>query len=300
MRKGMLILSTVVLVVASSWVATAQAEERTQRKSKVKGIQFFKASATEASGYQSVNLDDGSTLFVSRRPAFANNAATVSTSNTTRGSTLILSLSDEARAQLTDTDQLAIYNNDQFIASTTISNITDDGRISITGLSTQQISMITKMMQRNKAILSGAIISVVSRLSTARAGDLITVDMYLSGAKSVRAFQVMLEVAGGDSGTISRDQMIIDINREDFIFSGVAEIIKGEDQVRGRIGGVKIYGPAELDVNKTVYLGSQTFNVSDDASGTFQFIIRKTDSMVTADVGVSYPYTSINSSITIN
>ena len=60
MRKGKLILSAVVLVVASSWAASVQAQERSQRKTKVSGIQFFKASSTEASGYQSVTLDDGS------------------------------------------------------------------------------------------------------------------------------------------------------------------------------------------------------------------------------------------------
>lgn len=298
MRKGKLILSAAVLVVASSWAVSAQAQERTQRKTKVSGVQFFKASSTEASGYQSVTLDDGSTLFVSRRQAFPANTVTISTSNTTRGNILILSLNDEARTQLADATQLAIYNDNKFIASTTISNITDDGQISITGLSTEQITMITKMMVRKEAILSSATVSVVPRLSSARAGDTITVDMFLSSPTSVRAYQVMLEISGGDSGTLSRDQMIIDNQREDFIFYGVQEIIKGEDQVHGRIGGVKIYGPADFD--NTVYLGSQTFRVSDDAAGKFQINIRRVDTLVSADVGVSIPFKITNSSITIN
>ena len=298
MRKVERIVSAVVMVVGVSWAVSVHAQVRTQRTAKVSGIQFFKATTTQTPGYRSVDLDGGSTLFVAPRIAFSDRAVHAATVITSRGEALQLTLTDEARAQLADADQLAIYMNKQFFASASIASLSDAGQITITGLSSRQLDRLSQLLKRKDVIMAGGTVTIVPRQTSVHPGDLLTVDMFLTGATGVRAYQVMLDTAGGDSGSISRDLMILDANRQDYIFFGTDEIIKGEDQVNGRVGAVKIYGAVNID--QSVYLGSETFLVSDDASGSFQINVRRIDTLVTDDKGNPMPYRVVNTTITVN
>lgn len=297
MQKSKLVITALLLVAGMSY-STAHAQKRTDRgtNAKVSGLQFFKASTTQTGNYRSVNLKDGSTLYVAQVQAFSDRAVRVATSS---GDTLQLTLTDQAKAQLSDSSRLAIYMNNRFFGSASVSQISDDGQITISGLSTRQLSQITQVIQRRKeVVMSGGVITVVPRQFTARAGDQITVDMFLTGAQGIRAYQVKLDITGGNAGTLNRNLMILDADRQDFIFAGTEEIIKGEDQVNGRIGAVKIYGT--VDADQRVYLGSEIFDVSNDAHGTFQVNVRMVDSLITDQSGKSLNFRVEGATINID
>jgi len=283
MQKSKLMITALLLVAAVSY-SNAYAQKRLERNTKVSGIQFFKASSSQVENYRSVSLKDGRTFYVAPEQSFSDRAVRAAT---TSGSTLLLTLTDEASAQLSDASQLAIRMNNQYF-SASINQISDTGQISISGLNTRQLTQLTKVILRREIIMSGGVITLEPRQSSARAGDQITVDMYLAGATGVRAYQVKLDTSGGNTGTLSRNMMILEADRQDFIFAGTDEIIKGEDQVNSRVGGVKIYGT--VDAIQRVYLGSETFDVSSDASGSFQIDVRRVDTLVTDQSGKPMPF----------
>lgn len=297
MQKGKFIMTAVMLVVCVSF-SSAQAQKRADRSVKNTGMQFFKASTSEVSGYRTVNLKDGSTLYVAPRMSFASQSVQTATINTTGGEVLQLTLSADAGASLAEASHVAIYMKGNFFGSASIDGISDDGQISISGLSSRQMNQITQMTLRKGAILQGGTITVVPRQTSVRGGDTLTVDMYLSGAVGVRAYQVKLEVTGGDAGALDRDQMIIDTNQRDYIFAafGTSEVIKGEDQVNGRIGALMISG--SVDATQRSYLGSETFRVSDDASGSFQISINRVDTLLTDERGNPKPFQIVGATVT--
>jgi hypothetical protein len=102
-------------------------------------------------------------------------------------------------------------------------------------------------------------------------GETVDVEVYIDSVDDLGAYEVSLEVTGGDTGSLNLEDLVIDKARPDYVF-GTEDVVDAVDMVGERLGaclmdgGMMVQGPA--------YLGTFTYRASQDASGVFQVTVR--------------------------
>ncbi len=99
------------------------------------------------------------------------------------------------------------------------------------------------------------------------ADGLVDVDVFIDGARDLAAYEVALEVSGGDAGSVVLESLTIDTKRRDYVFAA-ARVRQGLDRRGSRLGAATSDGRG-MNVRRSSYLGTFSFRVSSDASGVF-------------------------------
>ena len=120
------------------------------------------------------------------------------------------------------------------------------------------------------------IITVVPRTLGVAPGGVLDVDVYLSDCTGLMAYQIKLDVAGGDTGALTLEQFSVDRTRKDFLFKG-EQIIEAKAPAVGEIATFRYEGGSSVAEGKYAYLGTFSFRVSEDASGEFFVNINTTE-----------------------
>lgn len=274
MRRGMVVTVAWMVGVSITFVSAASAVERVKSAGKDRAISFRVASATPQEGFEHMSVRGDEDVYVSTEVLFTEKQiVSIETVDVGDGKALELTLTPEAVGKLraAPVRRLAIVSHRRLIAAPQLDALTAEGVARVTGLSVDQVSRLSRMIQAKSAVPVGAILQVVAREANGQAGDLLAVDVFINGASKLRTYQVALDATGGQSGSLTREDAWIDTDRADYVF-GAAEAIKAVDDVHGRIGAVLFDG--EMDAIRTKYLGTYTFRASHDASGTFTITAR--------------------------
>lgn len=124
-----------------------------------------------------------------------------------------------------------------------------------------------------------------------QAGGTVTVEVQISGAVNVAAYQVQLGVTGGSKGTLTLESMSVDRARQDFaFFNSGAEMLDVQDKKAEWVGLVRVLGGG--DIVKPSYAATFTYRASADAAGAFKINIRtdNTDSFLLDGNAVQIPH----------
>lgn len=295
MRKMMMVFTAGV--VALSFGVMVRADDREAKQSKAP-VSFRMATSTPTPDFEKMTLEDGQAIYVSPRVSFTNDEVVSALQGTGRNG-LDLTITAEAAERIgrTPSDRLAVFVDGRLAAAPNLAETDAAGRVVVTELTSAQLQRLSPVLGITSDGGTGAVLRVVPRQTSAQAGSTVTVDVFLSGAPSLRTYQFGVDAVGGRTGSLTREIGRIEEEREDFVL-GTAQAIKAVDDSRGRAGGTMFEG--EVDATNPSYLGTFDYRVSDDASGTFVIKIRVGEDSFLHN-GENFPigFTPINASIKV-
>ena len=99
----------------------------------------------------------------------------------------------------------------------------------------------------------------------------VNVNVYVDAADDLGAYEVSLEVAGGDAGSLELEDVLIDTNHEDYVF-GTASVTKAVSLSGHKLGATLMDGG--VVVAEPAYLGTFSYRASPDARGVFSVAVR--------------------------
>lgn len=102
-------------------------------------------------------------------------------------------------------------------------------------------------------------------------GGTVTVEVRLENVTDLGVFQFMMKSSGGEQGTLTVEDIVINKNRQDYIF-GTAQSIEAVDRRQMRAGGVLMNGGKDFE---SASVATVTLRASEDAAGTFQVNVAK-------------------------
>lgn len=295
MRKMMVMLTTGVVALSVSVMVRAEDREAKQTKA---SVAFRMATSTPTQDFEKMTLEDGQTVYVSPRVSFTSDEVLSALQSTGRND-VDLTITAEAAERIgrTPSDRLAVFVNGRLAAAPGLEETDAAGRVVVTELTSAQLQRLSPVLGITTDGSTGAVMRVVARQTSALPGDIVTVDVFLSGAPSLRTYQFGVDAVGGRTGSLTREIGRIEEQREDFVL-GTAQAIKAVDDSRGRAGGTMFEG--EVDATNPMYLGTFDYRVSDDASGTFVVRIRMgEDSFLHNGESFAIGFTPINATIKI-
>jgi hypothetical protein len=128
-------------------------------------------------------------------------------------------------------------------------------------------------------------------------GEVVAVDVLVSGVADFRGYEVALAATGGRSGSLDIESVIVDRDRHDYVF-GSHEAVDVGDVAGSRVVAAKIAGGVDA---REAYLATFMFRASEDALGTFRIVVREGgDTMLLNSVGSTLNVRSItNASIRV-
>jgi hypothetical protein len=262
-------------------VTSARGDSRTSRDVKGSPVSFRLASSTPVDGYERMTLH-GSTVYVAPRPIWS--GGEVISAQSRESGVLDLTLNSEATRRVTELaresgNRVAVFVDGKLVS---VGGFTaDSGRLSITGLNQLSTDSVLRLLSgvrpAPQPTPTSAFMSVVP---AGVDGDLYYFDVFIQGVQSMRSYQVGLNVEGGNSGNLVREEVAIDEERPDFVFTQL-DYLAPADQIGGRAAGVLKDGV----VNRVEpgYLATFAFRATPDASGTFQVSIDTGSKSLLAD-----------------
>jgi hypothetical protein len=245
--------------------STVIADQRDRvRDLKGGAVTLHEASLQPADGLQRMTLPDGSELYVNVRPVLTGmDVINASTEPSSTGTIMDLRLSGDAARRLTRQGdaRVAVLVGGSAVSAGTI---TTDGRVRLTGLSSENAEKISRVVRGDANPVAGALLTVVP--AGARDG-LQLVDVYLQGAADLRAYQVKLTTGGGESGRLELTDVVREASRADYVF-GDREVIDASSPVTGRL--IATLWEGSVNTATPMYLGTYSFRPSPDAQGVFR------------------------------
>lgn len=268
MRSAMRVLSVglLSLCVASSFV---YAEGKGESKGgKAGGWSVRLGSVSPTAGFEEQSFG-GTLVFVSANVSVgsADIASAAQTTNainltlTAQGATSVSSLIRSNAGQ-----RIAVYDGARIVAFPVI-----------------EASMLkgTSLTASTSPIApAGPTLNVKAVQATAAAGTMVSFDVYLSGASDLRGYQVAVDVTGGDNGKLTLADIHQDVNRADWVFAG-QQIVNASDLNGSRV--VAALWNGGVDAGSMKYIGTFSYQASDDASGTFTAKVRVSEDTALRD-----------------
>jgi len=130
--------------------------------------------------------------------------------------------------------------------------------------------------------LPEATIKLVASQRSARAGDIVTVDVFASAVTDLRGYQIALDAVGGSRGALDVDEPTIDDTRSDYVFAEMDSVHAGD--VHGvRMVGALMAGSATT--RRDTYLGSFVYRIPGGAHGSFAINIRPDETVLVDTAG---------------
>jgi hypothetical protein len=272
-----------VLAVGVIAVASARGDSRTSRDVKGSPVSFRLANSSPVSGYDKMTVpSDGTVVYVAPRPIWS--GGEVISAQAREGGALELTLNSEAARRVANLaresgDRLAVFVDGKLTSVGILG--AESGRATITGLNPTSTESVLRLLNGVRPTPQPNQTSAIMTVVPAGVdGDLYTVDVFIQGVRSMRAYQVGLAVEGGTSGDLVREEVSIDEERADFVFSQL-DYLAPADQVGGRAAGILRDGI--VDRAEPGYLGTFAFRATPDASGTFQISIETDSKSLLAD-----------------
>jgi len=254
-----------VTVVTSAW-----AGDRASRSDK--GALFRLASSTAIAGFTAQQTSDGQTIYVGSENLFTIGQIEALTSSRDRDRDIVaLALAPGVSEKLalatgrTGANQVAMLRGGRVVTVGSIEAI-GVNEATLSGLNVDEVTRLSRILATKGLSGEAAMVTVVPRQESALAGGTLTVDVYVSNVSGLRTYQFALEVSGGTTGSLSRSAGLVDVAHADFVF-GTDQVIQAVDEQHGRFGAVLFRG--SRDVTGQKYVGSYTYDVSPDASGSF-------------------------------
>ena len=102
-------------------------------------------------------------------------------------------------------------------------------------------------------------------------GGTIKVEVSLENVTDLGAFQLMMKSTGGERGTLTVEEIVINKEREDFVFA-LGSSMEAIDPQQMRAAGVLMEGGRSFD---RASVATVTMRASSDAAGTFQVNLDK-------------------------
>jgi len=109
--------------------------------------------------------------------------------------------------------------------------------------------------------------SMVSDLTVISPGELVSVDIYVDDTDDLGAWQVTIEVTGGDFGSLDLEDLYIDTSRTDYVFYGLSSI-EVTFLAGGQMAAAMLTTPCP-DITGPGYLGTAEYRASSTARGEF-------------------------------
>jgi hypothetical protein len=261
---------------------TTRGDSRTSRDVKGSPVSFRLASVTPVDGYERMTLEgDNSVLYVAPRAIWAGGEVV---SAQMRDGVLQLTLTSDAARRAVNLarengDRLAVFVEGKLTAAGRVT--TDRSNVSITGLNTVNSERVLNLLNGVRPMPTPNPVSAVMSVVPAGVdGDLYFVDVFVQGVSNLRTYQVGLTVEGGNAGELVREEVIIDEDRPDYVFTQL-NYLAPADQVGGRAAGVLHDGV--VDKAEPAYLGTFAFRATPDAAGTFQVSVDTGSKSLLAD-----------------
>ena len=280
-----MIRATVVLTaVLVGWCAlgmpAASAQDGALQRVVESPVSFRLASTSPVRGFESVNLD-GVTLHVAPQAALTGrDVMSASSLGARTGSDIDLALTREGADRLAEAmrkqqaDRLAIYVNGQLVSSAALTLESLEGRVVVSGLTDVQAERLTRALSAGLSNGSGAVVSLVTETRSIPAGGAVAVDVFAKGISDLRSYQIRLAISGGAGGRLEIEDLRVDGDRTDYVFSG-RQKFDAVDQMGGRLGAVLMGGG--VDAVELAYLGTYTLRASSDAQGSFNVTVSTVD-----------------------
>ncbi|UCE58163.1 MAG: DNRLRE domain-containing protein [Phycisphaerales bacterium] len=115
-----------------------------------------------------------------------------------------------------------------------------------------------------------ATISLIPASQWVRPGELVSIDVYVSGVPDLRGYEVGLDALGGTWGELSLESIEIDEDFDDYVFGGSMSF-SGIALNTGRMACAAVDPVSAME---PAYLGTYYFRVQKRAFGTFQVVVR--------------------------
>lgn len=274
MRKAMAVVLAAVLSVWVTGDLTAKAQRDSVQPVDQAAVNLRLATTTPTRGFLKTATADGGTIYVAPRVAVsAHEMLSAEAIAVRNGSDVSMALTDEAVKRLAglaekyNATQLAVYQGGTLLASGGLSIDSSAGRITVSDLSGDAASRVTRMISTDGTIPVGSAMLLVPSRTVVQPGEAVNVDVFLSNVQDLRTYQVTLMTRGGDAGTLTREDVALNSTRTDFVFSGMQKV-DAVDRNGGRVGAVLFGGG--VNVGDPAYIGSYTFRASADATGLFR------------------------------
>lgn len=301
MKKSKWIVATVLSGVMLT--PAAFAGERGQRTKKVGTLSFRLASMSADSGFQPQRMLNGRMAYLTTEDAFTEAEITnIETRASDGAQVMMISLVPGVSERLamrtgeSGIDSVAIIRGGRVISVGSIASVGVDVA-TISGLSAAEVKRITRVLTPHSVVNTATVVSVVPRQNTVMPGDMVTFDVYVSNVESLRTYQFALQVTSNDTGRLVRDHGVVDLADADFVFSG-RQVLQAVDEIHGRFGAVVFQGTANSTDRK--YLGSYTYQVSEDAAGSFTISIAPGSiSFLNDDTGEDIPFRISSATVTV-
>ena len=122
---------------------------------------------------------------------------------------------------------------------------------------------------RKVPTLTGASMSVRTVDQAVVPGGVVKVDIVLNKVANLACYQLALAATGGEQGTLTLKNIVIDTARKDYVFHG-EQVIPVVDMVQGRAGAIQMYGGRDVPDAESAYIATGVFRASADAKGVFK------------------------------
>jgi len=264
-------------LVAIAAVLTGQgAEDRGDRRPPPAiRLHFRMVQSVAAPGLAEMSRSPGPPVFVGKEDIIG--AAEILSVADSSANAIELNVSADVVARLRETppDRIAILDEDRLaaVAGLEFPETGRGGNLKLTGLDRVEASRLAWMLSEEANSRLAVSMVIVPPADVHSAGSVVDAAVYLVGAKSVGAYQFVVEVSTPKLGWMRRDELLIDANREDYVFRGLSPRTE-IDFTSGTLGAT--VDPNEATPGgKTVYLGTVRFRTSADAEGTFNVHIKR-------------------------
>lgn len=289
-------------LAAVTMVASAWAGDRVSRSDKT-GVVFRIASSEQVTGFQAQKTTDGEIIYLASQNLFTvGDLRDVQTTRVRDTQLVSLTLAPGVSEKLalaagkTGANQIAMLRGGRVVTVGTIEEI-GVNEATLSGLNPGEVTRLSRIRVTKGLTDAAAVVMVVPRSETASAGDTVTVDLYVSNAVDLRTYQFALDVTGGATGAMARDFGEVDVTHAEYVF-GTDQVIQAVDEKLGRFGAVLFQG--SVDVTGQKYVGSYTYQVSPDASGSFTIAVNPTRvSFLTDAGGVDIPFRTTSATVAV-
>ena len=219
----------------------------------------------------------GGTLYVASKPAFTPGDVLAGEVFALReGQDVQLTLTDAAADRISDAmrrqgaDRLVVVRQGQVVSVGTITMEDSETRLLVSGLTPEAAGRLIGLTRADAPVAVGTRISLSTAQTIIAPGGLVTVEVNLAGATDLRTYQATVFAEGGDSGSLTLEDVKVQTQRADYVFVGQQKM-EAADRNGGRVGAVLFTGGVDVTGGN---LGTFYFRASADAAGTFSIVIR--------------------------
>lgn len=256
------------------------------------------ATTRAVEGLQRTVTADGTVLYLAEEIAVRG-----VTSDTQRGARAgkyamtTLSVDAETAAGLaltireTGADRLAVFEGNRLLGTVAIRSI-DQGTVTVSKLRAVRGSDTPT----DDVSAVGTRIEIVPRSATVRAGQSITVDVYVQQVQSLRTFQVAVDAIAENGDRLPLETAETGRDRADHVFFGQTAV-DAADVYQGRVGAVLFQGGA--DVEQARYLGSFTFATNAGLNGSYRLALRGSDTFLNNADGGDLRFASAGATVSV-